>query len=335
MDGLNRRMILKERPIGAVRPTDVGLTRSPIPSPDAGEALVRVRFLSIDPTIRTWMNEGASYLPPIKLGEVVRSMGVGEVVSSETDAYGVGDFVFGPTGWQDFTLAGVGSTKMDVLPPGVAPEVALNLFGITGMTAYFGLTEIGNVQAGETVVVSGAAGATGSTVGQIAKLMAAHRVIGITGTEEKCRWIVDELGFDAAINYHSENVRSRLRDLCHDGIDVYFDNVGGDILEAALSNLALHARIVMCGAISTYNEGVRPIGPSNYINLITRRSRMEGFIILDYQDRYPEARQRIPRWVEDGLINTRVQVMDGLENALEALNILFHGGNMGKVVVRL
>jgi hypothetical protein len=300
-----------------------------------GEALVRVRYLSIDPTIRTWMDDAPGYLPPIALGETVRGGGIGEVVRSESDRYAPGDVVFGMTGWQDYTVADEGAAAMQLIPGDVDPLLALGVLGVTGVTAYFGMTDVGRVGPGDTVVVSGAAGATGSIAGQVAKLRGAKTVVGIAGTAEKCAWIVDDLGFDAAVNYRSDDVRRRLRELCPDGIDLYYDNVGGEILDICLGQLALRGRVVMCGAISIYNEVDRPPGPKNLFNLIIKRARMEGFLLLDYLDRFPEAHGDLLTWLLEGRLSHAEHVVEGLEHAPEALNLLFNGGNRGKVIVKL
>jgi NADPH-dependent curcumin reductase CurA len=333
--GRNRRLVLAERPTGMVDATTVGLVEDTAPEPGPAEALVRVRYLSIDPTIRTWMNDAPGYLPAIAIGDVVRGGGIGEVVTSNSDRYAVGDLVFGMTGWQDYALVDEAAGAMQVVPAGIDPLVALSVFGVTGMTAYFGLLDVGRVAEGDTVVVSGAAGATGSVVGQIAKIKGAACVVGIAGTEEKCAWLVDDLGFDAAVNYRTDNVGARLRELCPKGINVYFDNVGGEILDTCLGQLALRGRVVLCGAISTYNETGQVTGPSNYRNLIVMRGRMEGFLILDYLDRFPEAQAAMFGWVAEGKIKHSEHVVEGLENAPDALNLLFTGGNTGKVIVKV
>lgn len=331
----NRQVVLTARPTGMVDDTTVQLATVPMPTISDGQALVAVRFLSIDPTIRTWMNDAPGYLPPIGIGDVVRSAGVGEVVESRSKRYSPGDLVFGMTGWQAYAIADEGDNVMRPLPAGIDPALALNLFGITGMTAYFGLLEVGALQEGDTVVVSGAAGATGSTVGQIAKLKGASNVVGIAGGAEKCRVVVEELGFDAAIDYREAGLSAALRQHCPDGVDVYFDNVGGDILDTVLGQLAMRGRVVLCGAISAYNATERVPGPANYVNLIPRRGRMEGFIILDYVRRYPEAQEAIAGWLLEGRIHHQEHIVDGLEHAPDALNLLFTGGNTGKVIVRL
>ena len=335
MPDSNRRLVLAERPTGSVDDATIRLERSDVPEPGGGQALVRTRYLSIDPTIRTWMDNAPGYLPPIGIGEVVRCAGVAEVVRSNSERYRPGELVFGLLGWQDYALAAEGSGAMQVLPPGIDPTAALSVFGSTGMTAYFGLLDVGKLKEGDTVVVSGAAGATGSTVGQLARIKGAGRVVGIAGSDEKCRWLTDELGFDAAVNYKIENVAARLREACPDGIDLYFDNVGGELLDICLAQLALRGRVVLCGAISSYNSSERIGGPRNYINLLPKRGRMEGFIILDYLDRFPEGQAEMAGWVADGSVKFAVHLVDGLEQAPAALNLLFSGGNRGKVIVRV
>jgi NADPH-dependent curcumin reductase CurA len=335
MSEVNRRLVLAERPTGAVDDRTVRLETPDAPDPADGEALVRTRFISIDPTIRTWMNDAPGYLPPIAIGEVIRAAGVGEVVRSNSDRYRPGQLVFGMTGWQDYIVADDGAGRLQPLPDGIDPTAALSVFGTTGMTAYFGLIDVGRVAEGDTVVVSGAAGATGSTVGQIARIKGAKRVVGIAGSAEKCAWLVEELGFDAAINYKEPDVAARLRSACPGGIDLYFDNVGGELLDICLGQLAMRGRVVLCGAIASYNEPGAPPGPRNYINLLIRRGRMEGFIILDYLDRFPEGQAEMAGWVAAGKVQFAVHLVEGLEQAPAALNLLFTGGNRGKVIVRV
>ncbi len=328
----NRRMVLAERPSGMVDQSTVRLEEVDVPQPGDGEMLARVRYVSIDPTIRTWMDDAPGYLPPIQIDEVIRSGGVAEVLQSNSERFEPGQLLFGMTGWQDYV---VGADGYQTLPDGVPPTLALSLLGITGMTAYFGMTDVGRVQEGDVVVVSGAAGATGSTAGQIAKIKGAKKVIGIAGGPQKCAYAVDELGFDEMIDYKSENVAARLREAAPDGIDLYFDNVGGEILDACLARLALRGRIVLCGAISGYNDRGAAKGPANYANLIIKRGRMEGFLILDYFDRMPEAQQVVAGWLREGKIKSSEHIVEGLENAPDALNLLFTGGNTGKVIVQL
>jgi hypothetical protein len=331
----NRRLILAERPTGKVEDSTLRLEQHDVPEPGPGQALVRNRYVSIDPTIRTWMDDVHGYLPPIGIGEVIRAGGIGEVERSNCERYKEGDLVFGLTGWQDYVLADEGAAVMRALPPGVDPTAALSVFGLTGMTAYFGLIDVGEVREGDAVVVSGAAGATGSVAGQIARIKGASRVVGIAGSPEKCAWLVDELGFDAAINYKTDDVAARLRDACPDGVDLYYDNVGGELLDIALAQLALRGRVVLCGAISSYNSREQIVGPKNYRNLIPRRGRMQGFIILDYAERYPEAQAQLAQWVGEGKLKFKTHIVEGLENAPDALNMLFSGGNTGKVIVQV
>ncbi len=331
----NRRLVLAERPVGMVDERTLRMETVPPPVPGPGEALARVRWLSIDPTIRTWMDDRPGYLPPIVVGDVVRGAGIAEVVDSRTDRYAEGDLVYAMTGWQDYTLFAEGENVAQVLPAGIEPATALSVFGINGMTAWFGLLEVGALQPGDTVVVSGGAGATGSLVGQIARLKGAGRVVGIAGTPEKCAWLTGTLGFDVAVDYRSENVAAALHRHCPAGIDLYFDNVGGEILDVCLGQLAMRGRVVLCGAISAYNATGRPLGPANVVNLIPRRGRMEGFIILDYVERFATAQLELAGWMAEGKIVHAEHVVRGLERAPEALNMLFTGANTGKVVVEL
>ncbi len=335
MSEQNRRLVLAKRPSGLVDDSTIRMETEKVPELKDGEALVKVRYLSIDPTIRTWMDDVPSYLPPIQIGDVIRSGGVGEVIESRTDAYEPGQLLFGMTGWQEYVIADAGELAMQVLPEGVPPTVAIGILGVTGMTAYFGITDVGQVKEGDVVVVSGAAGATGSAAGQIAKVKGAKKVVGIAGGAEKCAYIVDELGFDDAIDYKNDSVAKRLRETCPDGIDLYFDNVGGSILNDCLANIAMRGRVVLCGAISTYNSDGPPPGPSNYLNLLVRRGRMEGFIIIDYLDRFPAAQLEVAGWIAEGKIKSSEHVVEGLEKAPDALNLLFSGGNTGKVIVAL
>lgn len=331
----NRRLVLAARPQGKVDASTIRLEQDEVPSAGEGEALARVRYLSIDPTIRTWMDDAPGYLPPIAIGEVIRSGGVAEVLESNSPQYEVGQLLFGMTGWQDYAIADEAARTMQPLPAGVAPATALSVLGITGLTAYFGMLDVGRLAEGDVVVVSAAAGATGSTAGQIARIKGAAKVIGIAGGAEKCAYVTERLGFDAAIDYKSEDVAARLREEAPDGIDLYFDNVGGPILEACLAQLAMRGRIVLCGAIASYNDRSGARGPANYTMLIIRRGRMEGFLILDYAARFPEAQRELAGWLADGRLSSAEHVVEGLENAPEALNLLFTGGNVGKVIVKL
>ena len=330
----NRRLVLAERPSGMVNESTTRLEEPELPELGPGEALAKVRYISIDPTIRTWMDDAPGYLPPIGVGEVVRSGGVAEIVQSNSERYSPGDLVFGLTGWQEYVIADEGQRALQILPAGVSPTAALGVLGLNGTTAYFGLLDVGKLKEGDVVVISGAAGATGSAAGQIAKIKGAAKVVGIAGGPQKCSWIVDELGFDAAIDYKNDDVAARLRELCPDGIDVYFDNVGGAILDACLAQIAMRGRVVLCGAISSYNEAGAQ-GISNYAALIIRRGRMEGFIVLDYFDRLADAQAELAGWLGEGRLKSAEHVVEGLEHAPDALNLLFTGGNTGKVVVRV
>lgn len=328
----NRQIVLKTRPSGAVSADTFEQRDAPAPNVEEGQVLVRNLYLSIDPTIRGWI-ERDTYLPAVKLGEVIRSAGAGEIVESKNPAFKPGDCVFGVLGWQELSLHGP-NDRLNPIPSGVDLTLALSVFGVTGITAYFGVLDIGKPKPGETVVVSGAAGATGSIAGQIAKIQGC-RVVGIAGTPEKCRWITADLGFDEAIDYKTENVSERLKETCPNGIDIYFDNVGGRILDDVLARLALRGRVVLCGAISQYNDFEHAYGPKNYMNLISRRGRMEGFIVLDYADRFPEAVMHLAGWVAQGKIRHKVHVVEGLENAPDALRRLFTGEHDGKLMVKV
>ncbi len=330
MDATNHRITLAHRPAGEVTDSCFAADDVPVPSPGPDEVLVEVQWLSIDPTIRGWMAYD-TYLPAIEIGAPIRSGGLGKVIGSRSERIPEGATVFGMTGWQRYAVLG---DDAQIVPDGIDPEAALSVFGVTGLTAYFGLLEVGRPVAGETVLVSGAAGATGSVVGQIAKINGC-RVVGIAGSAEKCAWLTDELGFDAAINYKTDNVLQAIGAACPGGVDVFYDNVGGDILEAAIFNLALRGRIVLCGAISQYNDEVPRPGPRNLGMLISKRGRMEGFIILDYLPRAAEAIMALAAWVGEGKLKYRTDVVDGLDNAPAAFHRLFTGANTGKVMVRL
>jgi hypothetical protein len=309
------------------------LIDSPMPVCGPDEALIKVGLLSIDPTIRTWMNDAPGYLPPIGIGDVIRSGGSGVVVESNSERYHVGDVVNGMTGWQEWAIASE-SNKFTVLPKGLGLDLAtvMNVLGATGLTAYFGLLDVGAFKEGDVVVVSGAAGATGSVVGQIARARGAGKVVGIAGGEEKCSEVVEKYGFDECVDYREARLTQRLREACPKGIDLYFDNVGGDVLDATLANIAMHSRIVMCGAISQYNATERG-GVTNTSMLIMRRGQMKGFIVFDFAHRYAEAHVELAAMVLDGRIKHQEHLVPGLEHAPDALNLLFTGGNHGKTLV--
>jgi NADPH-dependent curcumin reductase CurA len=325
----SRRITLASRPTGQVQTTDFGSDEVEVPPLQDGEFLLAVEYLSIDPTIRGWMSYD-TYLPKIVKGDVIRSAGAGEVVESRNDRFPVGSRVFGMPGWQTHAV----QTGGVAIPDGVTYEQALSVFGITGLTAYVGLEDIGKPKPGETVVVSGAAGGVGSIAGQIAKIMGA-RVIGIAGSPEKCRWVVEELGFDDCIDYRAEDVGAGLSRTCPNGIDVYFDNVGGETLNQVLARINDHARIALCGAISQYDSGTPAPGPANLINAIPRRALLKGFIILDHMDRAAEASQAMGKWMAEGRLQVRTHVREGLDSAPSALKDLFSGANIGKTLVRV
>lgn len=332
---VNHQVRLAARPQGTPGPEVWEHTTEPVPEPGEGRIVVRVSHISLDPAMRGWMNEGRSYAPPVGIGEVMRALGLGEVVASKNPDFAVGDTVTGVLGVQEYVESdGRGLQKVSPTAD-VPPERYLALLGMTGMTAYFGLFDVGALKEGETVVVSGAAGAVGSVVGQLAKVKGA-RVIGIAGGPEKCAWITDELGFDAAIDYRSENVSQRLKELAPDGVDVYFDNVGGEILDAVLGRLAMHARVVLCGAISQYNAEGGMTGPKNYMNLLVSRARMEGFLVGDYVPRWGEAGKELAGWLAEGRLHSREDVVDGtVDDVPEVFLKLFRGENTGKLVLRL
>ncbi|HOX72658.1 MAG TPA: NADP-dependent oxidoreductase [Dokdonella sp.] len=329
----NRQFRLAKRPVGMVKRSDFDFVESAMPVAGEGEILVKVLYLSLDPAMRGWMNEGKSYIPPVAIGEVMRAGAAGVVVASNHPAFAVGDHVVGALGVQDYAVSnGKGLTKVD--PAVAALPVHLGTLGMPGMTAYFGILDVGKLKSGDSVVVSGAAGAVGQVVGQIAKIKGCH-VVGIAGGADKCRYITTELGFDAAIDYKSEDVKEGLRQHCPKGIDVYFDNVGGDILDAALSRLAMHARIVICGAISQYNSTEPVKGPSNYLSLLVNRASMTGMVVFDYAARYGEAVQEMAGWMKAGKLKTREDIEVGLETFPDTLLKLFKGENTGKLVLKV
>ncbi len=329
----NRQFRLAARPVGMPKRSDWELTTEPVPEPGEGQVLVQVLYLSLDPAMRGWMNEGRSYIPPVGIGEVMRAMGAGRVLKSRYAGIAGGDYVTGVFGVQEYAaIDGAKVTKVD--PTTVPLPVYVSVLGATGMTAYFGLLDVGKPEPGQTVVVSGAAGAVGSIVGQIAKIEGC-RAVGIAGGAEKCKFIVDELGFDAAIDYKSENVAKALRAHCPKGIDVYFDNVGGEILDACLVNLARRARVVLCGAISQYNATTAVQGPKNYMMLLVTRSRMEGFVVFDYADRYAEGARRLAQWLKEGRLKSNEHIVKGFETFPETLLKLFAGENTGKLILEV
>ena len=328
---VNHQFKLARRPVGMVQRSDFEYTEAPVAEPGAGEVLVRILYISLDPAMRGWMNEGKSYVPPVGIGEVMRAGALGRVIASNDPGVAVGDHVVGVLGVQEYAVAkGKSLTKVD--PRLVPLPVYLGTLGMPGMTAYFGLLDVGRPKAGETVVVSGAAGAVGQVVGQIAKIKGC-RVVGIAGGKDKCDYL-RSIGFDAAIDYKHDDVKAALKKHCPKGVDVYFDNVGGDILDAVLTQLAMHARIVICGAISQYNEA-RMKGPSNYMSLLVNRATMQGMVVFDYASRYGEAAREMAGWMAAGELKTREDIVEGLETFPEALLKLFKGENTGKLVLKV
>ena len=330
----HRVIKMASHPDGALEDDDFERVDERVPEPAEGEALVRTLYLSLDPAIRVWMNGIDTYVPGIHVGDVMRAGGLGEVVQSRNAAYTEGDLVFGMMQWSEYCIARAGPDGMMTLPRQEPITAFLSVLGVTGLTAYFGMFDVAQPKEGETVVVSGAAGAVGSVAGQIGKIIGC-RVVGIAGGPEKCAWITDELGFDAWIDYKSEDVAARLRETCPDGIDVFFDNVGGEILDAVLGQINLHARVALCGAISQYDTAELSPGPRNFLNLIPQRGRVEGFILLDYRDRFVDAILQLGQWVQEGRIRYAEDIVDGLENAPAAFRRLFSGENTGKLIVKV
>ena len=332
-----RRWLLKSRPNGPLKDSDFDLVAVPMPNVGEGQLLVRLTHFSFDPTQRGWLG-GDTYLPAVPIGGVVRAGGVGEVVASKHPGFEVGDVVQGTFGWQEHALTD-GTTEtgpVTKLRAGITPEQALGVFGVTGLTAWFGLTEIGQPKAGDTVLVSGAAGATGSVVVQVAKALGC-KVIGIAGGAEKCGWVVEQAGADACIDYRAGNVARQIREHAPKGVNVVFENVGGEILDAALANLALRARVVLCGGISSYNDTAEDRSPGlrNYMNLTVMRGRMEGFIILDFAKRYGEGVAELAKLMGAGKLKTAEDVAHGFDNCPATLRRLFEGKNFGKQLLKL
>jgi NADPH-dependent curcumin reductase CurA len=330
----NRQFKLAKRPVGMVKREDFNFVTEPAGEPGPGEVLVKVLYLSLDPAMRGWMNEGKSYVPPVGIGEVMRAGGAGRVIKSNDPKFKEGEHVVGITGVQEYAvLKAKGLTAVDAK---LAPlPVYLGTLGMPGMTAYFGLLDVGSFKPGDTVVVSGAAGAVGQVVGQVAKLKGAGKVVGIAGGPDKCRFAVEKLGFDACIDYKGGKLKEELKSACPKGVDLYFDNVGGEILDVVLTQLAMHARIVICGAISQYNNTTPVKGPSNYLSLLVNRARMQGMVVFDYAARYGEAAREMGGWLAAGKMQSREDVVEGLETFPDTLLKLFRGENFGKLVLKV
>lgn len=338
MQAVNQQWLLARRPQGMVQLEDFSLHAVPMPTPDldAGEILVRNLMVSFEPAMRGWMDDVPSYFPPVQIGEPMRSSAMAQVVQSGNPQYPVGSLVMGLFGWQEYALANRAGDMMAPvpIPDGTPLSIPLGSMGGSSLTAYFGLLDVGQPQPGETVVVSGAAGAVGCVVAQIAKLKQC-RVIGIAGGSDKCVWLKNDCGLDEVIDYKTENVAERLAELCPRSIDVFFDNVGGSTLEAAIEQIAEHGRIVLCGAISTYNDAEPQPGPRNLMNLIIRRVRMQGFITVDFLDRMGEAQAALMEWVFSGQIKYREDVQRGFKNIPQTFLRLFSGDNQGKQLLQI
>ena len=333
MNTVNRQFKLVARPVGEVKRSDFELASSPLRDPAEGEVVVQILYASLDPAMRGWMNDSReSYMPPVPLGDVMRAIAVGRVIASKNAQFAVGDHVTGMLGLQDYAYSnGQGLNKID---PKLAPlPMYLGALGMPGLTAYFGLLDIGQPKAGETVVVSGAAGAVGAVVGQIAKIKGA-RVVGIAGGADKARYLIEELGFDAVIDYKKEDVAAALKTHCPNGVDVYFDNVGGDILDTVLTRINLKARIVICGAISQYNNTTPVKGPANYLSLLVNRARMEGMVVMDYASRFPEAMREMAGWLAEGKLKSKEDIVEGLQTFPQTVLKLFSGENFGKLILK-
>ena len=334
MARVNRQWVLRQRPKGLIQPGDLELIEAPVPALNESQVLVRTVYLSLDPTNRTWMNDAEGYLPAVGLGDVMRGLTLGVVEKSRSDRYKPGDLVTPMSGgWAAYTVADADALRPTRRVPGLPLTANLSVLGMTGMTAYFGVTDVCKPQPGETMVISAAAGAVGSIAGQIAKLKGA-RVIGIAGGPEKCGWLVDELGFDGAVDYKNEDVGEALDRLCPNGVDINFENVGGDIMNAVWNRMNVHGRMAVCGLISAYNA-TRPPPSPNFARIITHRLSVQGFLVLDYAPRAGEMFSELGGWLAEGKIQWKVHVEEGLETALDALNRLFTGDHDGKLLVRV
>ncbi|MEO8924565.1 MAG: NADP-dependent oxidoreductase [Caldimonas sp.] len=334
----NHQVRLARRPSGLPVRADWNFTAEPVAQPDEGGVLVKTLALSLDPAMRGWMNEGKSYIAPVGIDEVMRAGGIGAVVASKSPKFAVGDRVSGALGVQEYARFDTGALAKGALAKidlriGTMTQW-LNVLGMPGMTAYFGLMDVGQPKAGETVVVSGAAGAVGQTVGQLAKIKGC-RAVGIAGGPAKCEWVVKELGFDACIDYKAGPVKDGLKAHCPNGVDVYFDNVGGDILDAVLTRINRKARIIICGAISQYNNTDAVKGPANYLSLLVNRARMEGIVVFDYAERFGPAIAELAGYLKQGRMTSREDVVSGIETFPESLLRLFHGENFGKLVLQV
>jgi len=329
---MNRQYLLNAHPVGDLKHNDFKLVESDMPVAGEGQILIKTLYLALEPAMKGWMENRSDYVAPMHIGDVMRGNGAGRVIESHNEKFPEGSLVSGGFGWQEYLVSD--GEGLQILPEGMDIPAAMSILGITGLTAYFGMLDVGEPKEGNTVLVSGAAGATGSVAGQIAKLNGC-RVVGIAGNAEKCDWLIAELGFDAAINYREQDVAEQVRELCPEGIDIFYDNVGGEILDIALNNLAQNARVVLCGGISRYNATGEIPGPKNYFNLVFRRARMEGFIVLDYLPRFGEALKYLGENLASGNIKSRETIMEGFEHMPDALMSLFSGDNIGKQLVHV
>ncbi len=330
---INRQFKLAVRPVGLPKRSDWTFEETPVPQPKEGEVLVKILYISLDPAMRGWMNAGRSYIRPVEIGEVMRAGTVGEVVASRNPQFAVGDSVVGVLGVQSYALSK--GTDLQKISPVLAPlPKFLSVLGMPGITAYFGLLEVGHPKAGEMVLVSAATGAVGAVVGQIAKIKGC-KVIGIAGGETKCEYAVKDLGYDGCIDYKQGPIQPGLEKFCPEGVDVFFDNVGGEILDTVLTRIRLRARIVICGAISQYNNTTPVKGPANYMSLLVNRARMEGMVVFDWAARYGEAVQQMAQWVAEGRLKSKEDIVDGIEKFPETLLKLFTGENFGKLMIRV
>lgn len=335
-DHTNRRLLLASRPEGRVSLENFELDEAPVPEPGEGEAVIKTLNLSLDPTNRVWM-AGASYLPAVEEGAVMRGLGLGQIVASNDPDLPVGDLCVGSPGWQEYARSGEAEMPWNVLPrgTGLPPTTMLGALGMTGMTAFWGVTDVGRVAEGETFVVDGAAGAVGSVAGQVAQALGA-RVVGIAGSAEKCEWLTSELGFDAGVCYRDEDFRKQLADACPDGVDVQFENVGGEIMEAVFDLLNIGGRVAVCGLISGYNDTTPPAGPTNFSRIVSVRATIRGFLILDYAGRTGEAMERMIPWLQEGKLKHEETLVEGeISDAPETLNMLFDGENRGKLILEV
>ncbi|WP_104733800.1 NADP-dependent oxidoreductase [Hanstruepera ponticola] len=330
---MNKQLILNKRPKGMPDSDTWSLQEAPIPEIENGELLIQNHYISLDPAMRGWMNDSKSYIEPVALGDVMRAGTIGKVIKSKNNKFNIGQTVTGWGGVQQYTISN-GENLYPVDDSQVPMTKFLGVLGMPGMTAYFGILEVGKIQSGDVVVVSGGAGAVGSVVGQIAKIKGCY-VVGIAGGKEKCDYITNQLGFDAAIDYKSQNVFEAIKETCPKGIDVYFDNVGGEILEAALSRLRKKARIVICGAISQYNTIDDMSGPRNYMSLLVNRATMQGMVVMDYAPQYPQAMQEMGGWMMTGQLKSNESIYNGIENFQETFKRLFTGDKLGKLILKV